>query len=172
MHQLPLVTGREQLPTDLQKSSVQKALDDRLTFSEATLLAAALLDQFPNAKNSPDGFIGGIAQVLATYPRSVVSGVTNPVHGIPSDHEFLSVAALVAWCEKKTEPMRAEGDYEIRVKKQLKERADWEAKARAMRPPEGLITYGKHLELAAKKVTKERPIGASEKGGYLGGREQ
>lgn len=50
----------------------------------------------------------------------------NPVHGIAREHEFLTIATLIAWLEKKTEPMREEIAREQRVEEQLRAREEWQ----------------------------------------------
>ena len=125
MQRLPQVTGRGSLPAASEKSNIQRALDDRMSFSEVTEIAAALLDQFPNSKNSADGFIGSIAQIFTQYPRQIILKCSDPLHGVAAEHEFLSIASLIAWLEKATEPMRANVAREQRIKEQFRALDEW-----------------------------------------------
>lgn len=125
MQHLPPAIVRGNLPAGYAKSNLQRALDDRLTFSEATEIAATILDQFPHVKSSPDGFIGSIAQIATQYPRQVMIECANPVRGVARDCEFLSIANLIAWLEKKTQPLREDADRTMRVEKQLAAREEW-----------------------------------------------
>jgi hypothetical protein len=95
--------------------------------SEATTLAADILSQFPNMRTAADGFTGSLAAVLADYPRQVAIKCANPRHGIARETQFLSIAAVVAWCERQTEPMRQDVSREQRVKAQLEARDEWDA---------------------------------------------
>ena len=72
--------------------------------SEAIEAAGRLLAQFPSNRGG-DGFIGALADVLASYPRSVVSNCCNVKTGVARSVEFLSIAALVTWCERETEQL-------------------------------------------------------------------
>lgn len=124
-----LVNARMGLQTKSAKSSLQRALDDRLTFSETTALAGDLIGQFPNLREVSDGFIGSIASVLLQYPRQVCLKCADPRHGLARHVKFLSIAELVNWLEKQTEPLRVDVSREHRVVDQLKARADWESEA-------------------------------------------
>ena len=126
MENLPQVSGRTSLPKRSARSSVQRALDDRLTFSETTSIAGDLLAQFPNAREVSDGFIGALASVLTQYPRQVVFKCADPLRGIARDSKFLSIAETVSWLEKQTEPMRADVDREKRIAEQFRARDDWQ----------------------------------------------
>lgn len=126
MEKLPQVIASGKYLENSRKSNVQRALDDRVTFSEAAQIAASIVDQFPSTKNSADGFLGGIAQVISQYPRQVVLKCADPVRGYARDHEFLAISNLIGWCEKLTEPMRVDVSREKRIEEQLKAREEWE----------------------------------------------
>lgn len=169
LNRLPQVTGRGNSPVKSEKSSVQKALDDRLLFSEATDLASTLLDQFPNAKNSADGFIGSIANILGQYPRQVSLKCADPLRGVARHHDFLTINNLVSWCEKETEPLRMDVVRENRRQEQLRLRDEWKPpKVTPRNSRAGEITYKEFLDRSEADGKKPRPLGAFEKGGYLG----
>lgn len=128
MQHLPQVNVRTDLQTKPERSSVQRALDDRLMLSEAIAVVGDLLQQFPTVRaDMPDGFMGALAQVLTTYPRQAVVKMANPVGGLASEEKFLNIAVVVAWLEKKTEPMRADVVREKRVAEQLAAREAWKS---------------------------------------------
>lgn len=125
MDRLPQLSERGNLPNRSEKSNLQRALDDRLLFSEATDLAANLLEQFPNSKNFGDGFIGSIASIFTQYPRQVVTKCADPLRGIASKREFLTIAGLVAWLEEETEPLRSSLARELRIAEQFRALDEW-----------------------------------------------
>lgn len=125
MEKFPQINGRVSLPANYAKSSVQRALDDRILMSEAADLAANILAQFPNAKEVSDGFIGALASVLMQYPRQCVLKCGDPLRGIAREIKFLSLADVVAWLEKETEPMRVDVTREQRREEQLRDREAW-----------------------------------------------
>jgi hypothetical protein len=125
MERLPQVSVPTDLQTRSEKSSLRTALDDRLSFSDAAILAGDLIGLFPSTKNITDGFIGALANIFLQYPKQVVLKCVDPLHGLAVDVKFLNISDLVAWCEKKTAPMRESYDRQERVKKQTKETEDW-----------------------------------------------
>jgi hypothetical protein len=95
------------LPNKRDVSSFQRALVDRLTPSAAIEVVSRLIGLFPNGgKDAGDDYIGGLAQILANYPRSVAARAADPINGVARDTDFLPTpAVLIAWCERQTAPL-------------------------------------------------------------------
>ncbi len=51
--------------------------------------------------DNPETFIASVAAVLAQYPPGVSEEAADPRKGIARTAEFLSVKALVDWCDKR-----------------------------------------------------------------------
>ena len=128
MEKLPQVSAHTSLPSVRPNSNLRRALDDHLLLSEATKVAGDLLSQFPNIRgdNISDGFIGALASVLAQYPRQVALQCGDARKGIARDTKFLSIAEVVAWCEKCTDPMRRDLAREDRIAEQIRLRDEFE----------------------------------------------
>lgn len=85
---------------------MRRALLDRLLISEATEEAGKILLLFPGLRESAGGgFIGGLVAVLMNYPRQVALRAKDPVLGVAAGARFLTIAALVAWCEREVGPL-------------------------------------------------------------------
>jgi len=156
----------------LNFSSVQVALDQRMTLTEALKIVKQLISAYPNGgANASDGYFGALASVLGSYPRAVGLRCADPIRGVCRESKFLpTVADLIAWCERETEPMRREVEYERRVEEQLRERERWQKQAKPdQRRKTNGMTYGEFLAHCEKNGLRPRPVGAFEKGGYLGG---
>ena len=104
-------------------TSVRKALDDRMTFSEAMEAAGRIVDAFPNGgRDATKSYIGALAEILSSYPRQVALACSS-IRGVVRQCHFLpTVADLVAWCEDETEPLRRQHDREVRVAELSNER--------------------------------------------------
>lgn len=109
-------------------SNVQRALNDRMTLSEAIEAATVIIGCYPNGgANAGKSYIGAIAATLASYPRSVARRCADRVSGVARGCKFLpTVADVVAWCERETAPLRNEVDREFRIARQLEEREHFE----------------------------------------------
>ena len=112
-------------------SNLQQALDDRMILSEAIEAATRIIRCYPSGgANIGDSYIGALAHTLAGYPRSIALRCADPAHGIARECRGFSlpqIADVVVWCERATEPLRGEREREIRVRRQLAERAEHEA---------------------------------------------
>lgn len=138
-------------------------MNDHLTLAEATKFAADLIDQFPSVRNVGDAFIGTAASVLMAYPRTVAVEITHPLNGLASETEFLSIAKIIAWLEPKTNAIRRDIERENRVEFQMKDETDVGIKNKSH-----WITYKEFREHCERNKLPLRPVGAFEKGGYLG----
>ena len=69
--------------------------------SEAITIAARIISQFPNVEKAADGFTHALALVLADYSPQIAYACADPKLGIASEREFLSISAIVAWCERR-----------------------------------------------------------------------
>ena len=102
--------------------------------SEAIEIVGKIVSSYNGGKNADAGYIGALAHMLASYPKTVAVRCADPVNGIVRTCKFLPQPAdIVAWCERETEPLRRDNEYGFRVEKQLAERAELEA-SRAHRP--------------------------------------
>jgi hypothetical protein len=116
-------------------------LADRLLLSEAVEAVGKLMSAWPNSKDVANSYIGALASVLITYPRTVAMRCSDPILGVARETKFLpTVADLVAWCERETAAMRKPVEIEDRDARILREMQDrrgeceyWQ-KARAKRP--------------------------------------
>lgn len=103
-------------------------MDDRLTLSEALELVGRLIGCYPNAGKVEKSYLGALADLLAKYPRNVATRCCDPARGVARETRFLpTVADVVGWCERETEPLRRDVDYERRVDRQFRERDAWRA---------------------------------------------
>jgi len=125
---------RKQSLTNSNEGRLTLALMARLTQIEATEITLRLLKQFPQSdKMANPTFVGAIADVLLQYPREIVERVTSSTAGVAAGKEFLSIAALVAWCERETAPLHRQAQREERIAEQLAERDKFEAENEAKR---------------------------------------
>jgi len=108
------VAAPSNLPSRQEASRLQEEYDDRLLPDEALDEAGKLLAQFPNCK-AEDGFIRGLAEVLGLYPRKIALGASVAQSGIASEHQFLSIEAVTAWCNAKTASLRYAVDWNRRA---------------------------------------------------------
>lgn len=114
---------------------MRQALADRLLLSEALEAVHRMLSGYANRAQAGDSYLGAIAALLCTYPRSVALRCADPLHGVSRKTRFLpTVADVVEWCEKACEPMYADADWQSRVERQLAERAEAEAEASVVNP--------------------------------------
>jgi hypothetical protein len=135
--------------------------------SEAIEAVTRIIKRYPSSMmaNVGDGYIGAIAETLASYPKQVAlacadrRGITSGCKFPPSDAE------IIAWCEKHIEPLRLQVERERRITEQLAERKRFEDLAmQSPRPAPGRrVTYGEFLEMAARGEVNSRPIGRFEK---------
>lgn len=108
---------------------MRAALADRVTLSEAIEAVGLLVRRFPNGgANAGKDYIGGLAAVLAAYPRAVALRCHDPLTGVPRDVKFLPTPSdLIAWCERETEQMRKpveNEDRDARILREMRERAE------------------------------------------------
>lgn len=108
-------------------SNVQRALDDRMTLSEAIEAAGGIVRSYPNGGGQAgDRYIGALAAMLQSYPRQVVTKCADPVHGIVRECKFLPTPAdVVAWCEPQAEKLRIQVTRALRVNNQLRRRSEF-----------------------------------------------
>lgn len=86
---------------------------------------------FPNGSPS-QAYLGTIASLLCTYPRSIATRCADPVRGVARTTKFLpTVADVVAWCEPDANHMRRIVDLEENTQRQFEERDKREAELRA-----------------------------------------
>jgi hypothetical protein len=113
------------LPRKLEGASLRRALNDRVTFSEALQAAGRIVKAYPNGgKDAGEGYIGALAATLAAYPRVTATQCASPVFGVVRVASFLpTVAEIVKWCEKAVEPLYRQADREDRVTAQIDARA-------------------------------------------------
>jgi hypothetical protein len=73
--------------------------------------------------NDPEVYVAAISAMLAQYPDWVVTKVTDPMRGIPSEMDFLpTVKEVKEACEKLVAPVRQRHEYLQRVQQQLADR--------------------------------------------------
>lgn len=114
--------------TSYEPAKLRVLLTDRLTFPEAIETVGKLLSRFPNGTPAnAKGYIGGLAEVLTFYPKSIAERCHEPLTGVPRDTEFLPTpAALIAWLERETAEMRRpvdREDHQARLRREARDRA-------------------------------------------------
>lgn len=119
-----LATSGAEWPNTRESSSLQRALSDHMTMPEGIEAAVRIVDAYPNGgRDAGKGYLGALAAVVVSYPRQTATACADRVNGITRDCKFLpTVADLVAWCERKTEPLARAVEREGRVAAQLRER--------------------------------------------------
>jgi hypothetical protein len=87
-------------------------LAQRTTTTQALRLAKDLVGNFPNLRpDNPGRFIESVDQVLGQYPLGIAQECADPIVGIASKVEFLSIKALIDWCEGRLSFYRALAAY-------------------------------------------------------------
>lgn len=109
--------------------------------------------------NDPEIYCAAIAAILGEYSREIIDYATDPRTGLPSKGDFLpTVAEVRSFCEARAAHIERMQKYSQRKtvpRPQLTERP---------KPH----PYGLYLEECERTGANPRPIGAFEKGGYLG----
>lgn len=114
--------------------------------------------------NEPETYCAAVAAILGDgYSAEVVNYVTDPRTGIPSNIKFLpTIAEVREACDERSA-------YLDRMRRYA------ELKPVAPKPPAPLkaneIDYTTFLKNANSRGENPRPIGAFERGGYLGAME-
>lgn len=165
-----LATLQENSLTKPENSNIKRALADRLLISEAIDLVAMMIRGYANRGQADKAYIGAIAQILMHYPRQVALKCADPFNGVVRDTKFMPTPAdVIGWCEKAVAPMHGEAAREDRIKEQLRARDEWKPPQVAAKKYSATeISYKQFLENCEKDGRKPRPIGAFEKGGYMG----
>ena len=120
-----LATSPAAWPRKRESSNVQRGLLDRMTISEGIEAAGRIIGAYPNGgRDAGQSYIGAIAETLASYPRQVATACAARVNGVTRDCKFLpTVSDIVAWCERKTEPLQRTAEREQRIAAQLASRS-------------------------------------------------
>ena len=117
---LPSVLGN--LPNVPQTlSDNEKAAAARLPLSQSLAIASDLLGQFPNCK-AEDVFTRSMAELFNCYPASIVRDITDVRKGIAIETQFLSIAVMAAWLDKRSEPVFKAADWDRHALKQIENR--------------------------------------------------
>lgn len=121
-------------PMKRESSSVQRAIDNRMTLSDAIDAATEIIGRYPNGgANAGKSYIGALAATLASYPLSVAAACSG-LTGVSAECKFLpTVADIIAWCERETQPLYRQADREYRLKEQfeLRDQAPKSAESKA-----------------------------------------
>lgn len=134
-----LAISHSTLPTKPMSSNVKQAYTDRMMLSEALQAVHRLVEAFPNGGSTAGkSYIGTIAALLCSYPRSIAMQCADPLRGVARETKFLpTVADIVAWCEPKVAGMHSSVSSEDCIRRQFEERREREEKYGA--PP--VVTY-------------------------------
>jgi hypothetical protein len=82
--------------------------------------------------NDPDTYVAAITATLARYPEDVIKAVTHPATGLPIKQDFLpTVREVHLACEAIEQPRREARARQVRIDKQLAERAAFETRGRS-----------------------------------------
>ena len=87
-------------------------------------LVATMLDCFrPSQGVDPYNFLTAIVGILLEYPDEIVRQIIDPIHGLPSQQQFMpSPYDVRQACEARMRPRRESAARQARVKAQLDER--------------------------------------------------
>ncbi len=97
LHQSPMTSSLEQ-----RVLSAKMILDTPTSPSSALKAAKTLIGSYAHLRpDNPEVFVASIGAVLAQYPFGVVEEAADPRRGIARKVEFLSVKALVDWCDSR-----------------------------------------------------------------------
>lgn len=97
---------------------MQRALDDRMTISEAIEAVGRMVRGYPQTKDK--SYVGAMAEYFTYYPRSVVMACVDPINGVVATTKYLPTPAdVIGFCEKKMAPMHQELAREKRIAEQL-----------------------------------------------------
>lgn len=112
--------------------------------------------------NNPETYCAAAAAILGDgYSREIVDYVTDPRTGIPSRLKFLpTVAEIRDACDARAAFVDRLNRYD-----------GLKPTAPAAPPPTlpGQVTYGQFIKNCEANGRKPRPVGAFERGGYIGG---
>lgn len=98
-----------------------------MTLSEAIEAVGEMLSGYANREKLPHSYVGTIAALLCSFPRSVAVQCADPLRGLVRTCKFIpTVADVVAWCEPRIQSMQRVVDYDERTTAQLCERAVFE----------------------------------------------
>lgn len=90
------------LSLEQKVSSAKMILQQPSSPSQAARLAKQLVGSYAHLRpDNPEVFIASIAAVLAQYPLGVIEEAADPRKGIARIAEFLSIKALVEWCDAR-----------------------------------------------------------------------
>lgn len=104
---MALVGATNPLPTLRTTSSLAQRVTEAkgilarpTNATEASRAAKQLTGQYAHLRpDNPETFIASIAAVLAQYPLGLVEECCDPRRGLARKSEFLSVKAVVDWCD-------------------------------------------------------------------------
>jgi len=104
---------------------------------EAIDAVGSMLSGYPNAaKGAPNSYVGTIAALLCTYPKSIALRCADPLTGVARLTKFMpTVSDVVAWCEAPVESMERIVEFDVRSDQQLKERLERERLEREQTDP-------------------------------------
>lgn len=144
-------------------------LEARLLPSEALEAVSSMLRGYAHKGQADEEYIKNFAALLMRYPRTVAIACAHPVNGVVRTTPFLPTPAdIIGWCEKASQPLQNALDHERRIQSQLEQRDEWEKQAKPNPRRRDGITWAEFEKLVAEGKTKPRPVGAFERGGYLG----
>lgn len=89
-----------------------------------------MIKRYPNGgAQAGKGYIGELAATLCYYPRSVAVACADRMTGVTATRDFLPTpASIIAWCEPRKSDMKETINKEDEIERQLKDRAEREAK--------------------------------------------
>lgn len=100
------------LSLEQRSRSARSTLTHPTTTSQGLKLAKDVVGNFANLRpDNPNRFLESVGQVLEQYPLAIGQECADPVRGIASKVEFLSLKSLGDWCEARLEFYRALAAY-------------------------------------------------------------
>lgn len=100
------------LSLEQRSRSARSILTHPTTTSQALKLAKDVVGNFANLRpDNPARFLESVGLVLEQYPLAIGHECADPVRGIASKVEFLSLKAISEWCTARLEFYQALASY-------------------------------------------------------------
>lgn len=112
--------------------------------------------------DDPEVYFTSVVAVLSHFPEQIAVAATDPATGLPSKSKWPpSLAELRTECENLYARHRRAAEQEERVKRQLREREEWEEASRGRVPKSKWDNLRRQVETAAdghKTAGKPKPF--------------
>lgn len=108
--------------------------------TQASKAAKQLVGSYAHIRpDNPETFIASIAGVLAQYPLGLVEECVDPRRGVARSAEFLTIAAIVDWCDVRLAFYQALASYVARKPERTEPQLTDDERARGIAAYRGLL---------------------------------